>query len=230
MKLFLSLAALTTSFGLAASKSLEPNVSPLNYTDGGFLLQGFLALPETTPAPAVVIIPDWDGVNFYEQQRATMIAQELGWVGFAADIYGMDKHEVPDLEERRTLAGLYRGNSTLFASRIQAAIDEIKTLDEVDSENVAAIGYCFGGTGVITYGLVGGEGAKGLVSFHGGLSNIPDAGQVMEPKLLVLSGGEDDTASEVFDLEAKLDAANSTWEVTRYSGIEHAFTKWDDER
>ena len=111
-----------------------------------------------------------DGVNFYEQQRATLMAQELGYVGFAADIYGMDKHEVLDLEERSALAGLYRGNATLFASRIQSAIDQVKSLDEVDSENVAAIGYCFGGTGVITYGLVGGNGVKGLVSFHGGLS------------------------------------------------------------
>jgi dienelactone hydrolase len=111
-----------------------------------------------------------DGVNFYEQQRATMIAQELGYVGFAADIYGMDKHEVSDIEERSTLAGLYRENATLFFSRIEAAIQQVKTLDEVDSDNVAAIGYCFGGTGVITYGLLGGNGVKGLVSFHGGLT------------------------------------------------------------
>jgi dienelactone hydrolase len=236
MKILLTLALLVTSLGgvaagMSSEAMIDPNVSPLNYTDGGFLLQGFLAVPETAnPLPAVVIIPDWDGVNFYEQQRATMIAQELGYVGFAADIYGMDKHEVSDIEERSTLAGLYRENATLFFSRIEAAIQQVKTLDEVDSDNVAAIGYCFGGTGVITYGLLGGNGVKGLVSFHGGLTSIPEAGPVMEPKLLVLSGGQDDTATEVYDLEQTLDEANSTWEVTRYSGIEHAFTKWDDDR
>ena len=228
-----ALAVLMVSFSHAVpheSGRVEPNVTPLNYTDGGFLLQGFLAIPDITPAPAVIIIPDWDGVNFYEQQRATMLAQEFGWVGFAADIYGMDKHEVPDMEERITLAGLYRSNATLFASRIQAAVDEVKNLDEVDGENVAAIGYCFGGTGVIMYGLQGAQGVKGLVSFHGGLSSIPEAGPPMGPKLLVLSGGEDDTATEVYDLEETLNAANSTWEITRYSGIEHAFTVFDDER
>jgi len=226
----LATVALCLSTCSGKSEPVQPKVAPVDYTDGGFLLQGFLAFPQVTPAPAVVILPDWDGVNFYEQQRATMIAEQLGYVGFAADIYGMDKHEVPEFEERIALSGLYRGNSTLFASRIQAAVDEVKTLEEVDSENVAVIGYCFGGTGVITYGLVGAEGVVGLVSFHGGLSDIPEAGPVMEPKLLVLSGGEDDTATDVYDLEATLDAANSTWEVTRYSGIEHAFTKFDDER
>jgi len=233
MKTFLTLAAWATSLALthgAKSEPMQPKAIPLNYTDGGFALQGFLAMPKVTPAPAVIIIPDWDGVNFYEQQRATMIAEQFGWVGFAADIYGPDKHEVPDSEERSALAGLYRGNATLFVSRIQAAVDEIKTLEEVDSDNVALAGYCFGGTGVISYGLLGGEGVVGLVSFHGGLSDIPEAGPVMGPKLLVLSGGEDDTATEVYDLENTLNAANSTWEITRYSGIEHAFTKFDDDR
>lgn len=233
MKTMIALAALAATMSLAAaadSNAVQPKVSPMNYTDAQFLLQGFLAIPKSTPAPAVVILPDWDGVNFYEQQRATMLAEDLGYVGFAADIYGADKHKVDDRDERIALAGLYRGNATLFASRIQAAVDEVKTLEEVDSDNVAIIGYCFGGTGVITYGMLGGTGVNGLVSFHGGLSNIPEAGSVMEPKLLVLSGGEDDTATQVYDLEATLDAANSTWEITRYSGIEHAFTKFDDDR
>lgn len=227
--LFLTLAA-TLSVACAKAEPVEPKGVPVDYTDGSFPLQAFLALPDVTPAPAVVILPDWDGNNLYEQQRATMIAKELGYVGFAADIYGKDKLQVDDREERIALASLYRGNSTLFASRIQAAIDEVKSLEEVDSDNVAVIGYCFGGTGVITFGLVGGKDVKGLVSFHGGLSSIPEAGPMMEPKLLVLSGGEDDTATQVYDLEATLDAANATWEITRYSGIQHAFTKFDDER
>ena len=207
----------------------QPDVTAVNYTDGDFLLQGYLSLPEVTPAGAVVIIPDWDGVNLYEQQRATMIAQDLGYVGFAADIYGIDKHEVPDIDERRTLAGLYRDNSTLFISRINAAIETVKGLSTVDANKVALVGYCFGGTGVITYGLLGEDEAIALVSFHGGLS-IPEAGPEMSPSLLVLSGGDDDASTDVVNLENTLNAANATWEITRYSGIEHAFTVFSDDR
>jgi dienelactone hydrolase len=84
---------------------------------------------------------DWDGVNFYEQVRATLMATEHNWVGFAADIYGADLHNVTDMEERRTLATLYRMNATLFAGRIQAAIDTVKTLDQVDPNKIALLGY-----------------------------------------------------------------------------------------
>ena len=47
---------------------------------------------------------------------------------------------------------------------------------------------------------------------------------------MVLSGGEDDTATQITDLENTLDEANATWEVTRYSDIQHAFTVWNDAR
>ena len=48
------------------------------------------------------------------------------------------------------------------------------------------------------------------------------------PKVLVLSGGDDDAGSDIVSLEEKLNSISNTWEVTRYSGIEHAFTVWDD--
>jgi hypothetical protein len=42
------------------------------------------------PAPAVVILPDADGgLNFYEQVRATMLAQDLGYVGLFRLLFTM---------------------------------------------------------------------------------------------------------------------------------------------
>ena len=107
-----------------------------------------------------VFFSDWDGTNFYEQQRATKVAEDLGYIGFAADIYGPDFHTV-DGDQRSALAGQYLGNTTLFTGRIQAAIDHVKTMPEVDSENVAIVGYCFGGTGVLMYALMGMSDVKG---------------------------------------------------------------------
>ena len=48
----------------------------------------------------------------------------------------------------------------------------------------------------------------GAVSFHGGLTNFSVSG-VMNHPLLVLSGGEDDTGSQVEDLEGRLNEANA---------------------
>jgi dienelactone hydrolase len=191
-----------------------------------------------------VFYRDWDGVNYYEQQRATLIAEDLQFVAFAADIYGADLHNVSNMTLRRELADLYRSNATLFTNRIQAAINVVKDLENVDAERIALIGYCFGGTGVLIYamtlGKTSGDEVAAVVSFHGGLTSILGENSTMNDesialtnvttKVLVLSGGADDAASEIMDLESTMNARGANWEITRYSGIEHAFTVFDDER
>jgi dienelactone hydrolase len=69
----------------------------------------------------------------------------------------------------------------------------------------------------------------GAVSFHGGLTTFEVTKNMSHP-VLVLSGGDDDTGSAVEDLENRLNSANATWQITRYSGIEHAFTVFEDAR
>jgi dienelactone hydrolase len=157
-----------------------------------------------------------------------MVAEEWGYAAFAADIFGKDNHEVSgDLRTSLTLT--FRGDSPLFIGRIQAAIDQLKAMPEVDSDNISIMGYCFGGTGVLEYGLMGNDDVKGIVSFHGGLSSIDGAdGNIFVPKVLILSGGEDDSASEIAGLEMILNEAQAPWEITRYSNIEHAFTVFND--
>ena len=72
-------------FGEKVYESSPPEsitVEAVPYTDvDGAELQGYIALPLVgwqRPLPAVVILPDWNGVNEYEQQRATLLA-ELGY-------------------------------------------------------------------------------------------------------------------------------------------------------
>jgi dienelactone hydrolase len=131
----------------------EIAVTAVNYTgDDGQALTGFLALPTEEwkrPLPAVVIFPDWDGNNQYEKERATALAQE-GYVAFAADVYGSDKLEVEDINERIELVTQFSMNPELYISRMQNAIDQVKALtDDVDSDEIAIIGYCFGGSGTL---------------------------------------------------------------------------------
>lgn len=77
----------------------------------------------------------------YEQIRATMMNEEFGWIGFAADIYGPDLQDgVENTTIRREQAGLYRGNNTLFYGRIQAAVDLLKNHPDVMPDKIAVIG------------------------------------------------------------------------------------------
>jgi Dienelactone hydrolase family len=41
-----------------------------------------------------------------------------------------------------------------------------------------------------------------------------------------LSGGDDDAHGNQTLLEAALNGGNATWEITRYSGVDHGFTDW----
>lgn len=68
------------------------------------------------------------------------MATNHNWVGFAADIYGASLHNVTDMDLRIELATMYRSNATLFAHRIQAAVDVVKTLDQVDPDKIAILG------------------------------------------------------------------------------------------
>ena len=151
-------------------------------------------------------------------------------VAFAADIYGADFQTVSNNTERGQLATFYRSNSDVFASRISTAIQYVKDLDSVDATKVSVFGYCFGGTGVLQYvmGPNGDQDVAAMVSFHGGLSFLPEVPTGLPTKLLVLDGGSDNSAADIMDLEIKLDASAASWEITRYAGIQHAFTVWAD--
>jgi len=230
--------------------SIDPNVTAWNYTDNnpellkGFYgnpteLQGFLAVPQGEgPFPAVIVIPGWNGVNRHENQRATMIAEEWGYVGFAADVYGVGFHDVVDVEERTKLGRTYRANPSLFMRRIQLAIEEVKGMDNVIKDKIGVIGYCFGGTGALMYALLSDTNdVLGSVSVHGGLwsaepfvvDKLPQTPNNYT-RILVLSGGEDDTGTRVLDLENALNYSKAEWELTRISEMEHAAYVFDDER
>lgn len=242
-----SLACLTIVSTSRHFADAYPSIEPMNYTDVNdpdVALMGYLTLPSALAAqddstddtimieslPAVVILPDWDNVNDYEITRATMISEELGYIAFTADIYGADLHDVQDFGAKIELSTKYRSDPALFNSRIESAIQFIKSVPFVDPTNVAIVGYCLGGTGVLGYSFSNvvekNSGIVGGVSFHGGLMDFNVTGEMASP-VLVLSGGNDDAGTDVEVLEATLKEANATWQITRYSGVNHAFTKFD---
>ncbi len=215
---------------------LAPNVTRIYYNGNGrgngknsnVTLMGYEVLPSFVEnlsdgevLPGVVILPDWDNVNGYEITRAKMVAEELGFVAFAADIYGKDLHDIQDFDQKVELATKYRSDHNLFNSRIQSAIGALKESKYVDPDKVLLIGYCLGGTGVLSYSFSNTNTSTsdivGAVSLHGGLMDFNVTGDMINP-ILVLSGGDDDAGTAVEDLEDRLNKANATWQITRYSG------------
>jgi dienelactone hydrolase len=162
-----------------------------------------------------------------------MVAKEFGWVGFAADIYGPKYHAIVSTARHYQLANTYRNDNALFAGRIQAAVDFVKTLPGVDPTRIALAGYGFGGTGVLTYALLGLSDVIAIVSLHGSLASIPVPSPDIRisPKLLVMSGSEDDTAADIMHLEKVLSSAKADWEISRFTAFsDNSSDPWDDMR
>ena len=203
-------------------------MKPVEYRDGDVLLEGFLVHDDKATAqakPGVLVIHQWLGITDHEKARARMLA-ELGYVAFVADIYG--KGERPkDRSEAPKFAGKYKGDRKLFRKRLNLALEEIRKQPGVDKTRIGAIGFCFGGTGVLELARSGAD-VAGVVSFHGGLdSPSPADGKSIKAKVLVLHGADDFHVKET-DIAAfrkELDEAKVDWQMISYSGAVHAFTQ-----
>ncbi len=91
---------------------------------------------------------------------------------------------------------------------------------------LAAIGYCFGGTGVLELARSGAD-VKGVVSFHGGLDSLhPEDAKAIKGRVLVLHGADDPymPAADVAAFQEEMRKAGVDWEMVYYGGAVHAFT------
>ncbi len=200
----------------------------VHYEESGTRLEGWFVRDGSLaePLPGVIIVHQWRGLSDYEKARAEMLAS-LGYAVFCADIYGEGvRPESP--EEAGAQAGKFRGDPELFRARLTAALDEIKKQPGVDVSKIAAIGYCFGGGGVIELARAGAE-LAGVVSFHGSFeTKMPAAGGV-KTKILALHGADDRNISgdQLKTFEDEMRAAGADYQIVLYGGAVHSFTDWN---
>jgi dienelactone hydrolase len=198
----------------------------VEYRDGDAVLEGYLAYDDskTGNRPAVMIVHDWDGIGEYEQKRARMLA-ELGYVAFCADIYGKGVRP-KNREESGAQTAIYRGNNALFRSRLNASLATTKAQPNVDASKVAAIGYCFGGGGVLELARSGAE-VNGVVSFHGNLATAnPADGANIKAKILVCHAIDDPAVPrpQMLAFFDEMKAANKDYQFLVFNENVHPFT------
>ena len=223
MKALMTLGLALFCISLRATDIKE---QPLEYISGDVACEGWKAVDASVSGkrPAVLIIHQWTGLSDNEKMRAKMLA-ELGYNVFAADIYG--KGIRPQPPEAGKEAGKYKSNRSLYRGRLNAALEVLRKDPNTDESKICAIGYCFGGTGVIELARSGAR-VKGVVSFHGGLdSPTPADGKNITCEVLALHGADDPfvPAADIAAFEAELKAAAVKYELIKYPGAVHAFTQ-----
>lgn len=223
-----STLALLLAAALAASASAKIVTKPVAYTHAGTALEGVLVYDDEKvsadkPAPGVLVVPEWWGLNDYAKSRATQVAR-LGYVAFATDMYGKG---VATTEKGKAseLAGQFYGKP-LMAERAAAGLAQLTGSGLVDPKRVAAIGYCFGGATVQALAYSGAP-LAGIVSFHGSL--IPasaEAAKANKAKFLVCHGAVDPfiKPEELAAFVKSMDEGKFDYQFVSYAGAIHAFT------
>ncbi|MBI1290729.1 dienelactone hydrolase family protein [bacterium] len=209
--------------------SAEIKTMLFEYPEGETTCEAFVAYDDAVkgPRPGVLIVHQWMGITDHEREIAKKLAG-MGYFAFCADIYGKGVRPA-DASEAGKLAGQFRGGDRgAYRRRLVAALGELRGsfMESVDPTRVAAIGYCFGGTGVLELARVNAD-VAGVASFHGGLSRGAGATETeILPKVLVMHGDADPyvPAAEADALKEELRTAKADWEFISYSGAVHSFT------
>jgi len=211
---------------LSASVFAKVKTELITYKDGSTELEGFLAYDDSAKGsrPGVLVIHDWTGLQEYTKTRTTQLA-EMGYVAFAADIYGKGVRPT-ESKDCAIQAGTYKKDLPLLRKRVLLGLAELKKQKGVDDAKLAAIGYCFGGTSVLELARSG-EKVAGVVSFHGGLSTtMPAEKGKVKARVLVCHGGADGHVNpEVPDFKAEMEKAAVDMQFITYDGAQHGFTK-----
>ncbi len=217
---------------MALSASAAIVTKTISYEQGGVTFKGYLAYDDAkaavAPLPGVLVFPEWWGLSDYPKHRAEQIAA-LGYVGFAADMYGDGKFSRKAADAKAWSGPLYGPGEPLMAARAQAAMDALLKTGLVDAKKVAAIGYCFGGSTCQALAYSGAP-LAGIVSFHGGVIAPPEGGAAaIKGKVLFCTGGADSfiPAADREKFTTTMEGAKVDYQLVVYAGAVHAFTNPD---
>ncbi|MBI3223178.1 MAG: dienelactone hydrolase family protein [Nitrosomonadales bacterium] len=223
MKRFLLAVLLCAGSAVAQAAVHGKEVS---YRADGVTLKGYIAWDDAFKGkrPAVLVVHEWWGHNEYARKRARMLA-ELGYTALAVDMYG-DGKQAHHPDEAGKFATEVSKNMPVAKARFEAGMKLLRKERSVDASQMAAIGYCFGGSIVLNMARMGEE-LKGVASFHGSLgTDSPAQPGKIKARIVSFSGEADPMigADSVAAFRKEMDAAGADYRVVTYPGAQHAFT------
>ncbi|MDH4382056.1 MAG: dienelactone hydrolase family protein [Gammaproteobacteria bacterium] len=198
----------------------------IEYRHEDTVLEGLLCHDgkSAQPRPAILIAHAWAGRSEFENEKARKLA-ELGYVGFAIDLYGKGVLGT-NPEENTALMMPFLNHRARLQARLHTALAALRAQPEVAGDRVAAIGYCFGGLCVLDLARTGAD-VKGVASFHGLLGKPGNTDGIgVKASVLVLHGHDDPMVpvADVVALETELTESGADWQIHTYGNTMHSFT------
>ena len=200
----------------------------VEYSHGDTKLKAYMAYDDkiTGRRPAVLVAHARSGMS-PQTLKLTEIWAKLGYVSFAADIFGYGQGVLPkNVEEMMAQTEIYSKDRELMKARTQAGYDALLKSPMIDPAKVALVGYCFGGAVGVEFGSTGVP-LVANVSIHGSFRDHA-AGWAKNAKgmFLILHGAEDEgyPLPVVDKVVQELRGAKVPFQLEVYSGTGHGFS------
>lgn len=211
------------------------STTPLRYSADGLTFCGQLACPDVqepdaqnpgvqNKVPGILIFPEAPGVGAHVIRRAVALAQ-MNYVALAADPHG-DGKVFDDPKTMLESINLLKSQPERLYQRLQAGLQALTQVPQVDPERIAVIGYCFGGWCALELARTGAA-LRGVGVFHGTLSSPQEnSASQIRGKLLVCTGASDPFVplEQITGFSEEMSAAGIDWQVHLYGGTYHGFT------
>ncbi|MDQ3836155.1 MAG: dienelactone hydrolase family protein [Thermoproteota archaeon] len=192
---------------------------------------GYLVYPEVANntqqpqrLPAVIMIHEWWGLNEQIKRQANVLAME-GYVVLAVDLYQGEVATTPD--RSRELSSSVRNDPASAIDNLQSAMNYVKSLEIVDDNKVASLGWCFGGDWSLQLAVNSSSEnplAATILYYGRPITDTASLSKINWPILGIF--GDQDQAIPVESVKqfvSALNASGVTNEIYLYEGVGHAF-------
>ena len=204
--------------------SIQTREIQYNAADGQRLVGYFAAPSSQTPHAGIIVAPEWWGRNEYTEQRARELA-EHGYAALAIDMYG-DKNVTTDAKQAYEWMMQTFADADTIVNRAKAGLDTLAAQPEVNADQLAAIGFCYGGKVVLDLARSGPP-LKAVATFHATLApKAPAVEGQIQGEILVLHGELDSmvTLDDVASFREEMHAAKVDHEVIIFEDAKHGFS------
>jgi len=198
----------------------------LNGPDGSFT--AYVARPDSTPAPGLVLIQEIFGINYFMREVADYWARR-GFLTLVPDLFwrlepGVELDDRKEEDWTKAFDLMQRFDKEKGTQDIQFALAELRRMEGCTGK-AGTIGYCLGGH--MAYRAAVGTDADASVGYYGvGLDEMVDQSTDFHGPLLLHIAAEDKFVPKAAQ-EKVIGALEPRPEVTlfRYEGVDHAFAR-----
>ena len=199
----------------------------ISTTENGVQLISYVALPENAsddhPVAGILVAPEWWGIVDHPKSVVERLA-EAGYAAVAMDVYGEGKLTTDAAQANMWMEQVLEDQDMLMA-RCRLILNDFSDQLAVDGDNLAAIGFCFGGKVVLDMAREGMP-LKAVATFHGNPTPKQPADKNFTANILVAHGRDDSMVSmeAIEGLKSELDAAGVDYIIDVYDNAKHGFT------